>query len=61
MEKVLHLLQPVEEYTKLMSKNNSSVLQAIPAVTVLMKFLSKDDGDKTTGVCTMSNELSASE
>ena len=60
MEKVIRLLQPFEEYTKLMSKNNSSVSEVIPAVTVLKKFLSKDDGDKTAGVRTMRDELGAS-
>ena len=56
MEKVLRLLQPFEEYTKLMSKVNSSLSEVIPAVTVLRKFLSKDDGEKTAGVRTMRNE-----
>ena len=46
MEKVLRLLQPFEEYTKLMSKNNSCISEVIPAVTVLKKFLSRDDGEK---------------
>jgi hypothetical protein len=60
MEKVLRLLQPFEEYTKLMSKVNSSLSEVIPAVIVLRKFLSKDDGEKTAGVRTMCDELSAS-
>lgn len=57
MEKVLRLLQPFAEYTKLMSKDNSCISEVIPAITVLKKFLSKDDGEKTAGVRTMRDEL----
>ena len=60
MERVLRLLQPFEEYTKLMSKNNLSVSEVIPAVTVLKKIFRKDDGDNTAGGRTMRDELSAS-
>lgn len=60
MEKVLRLLQPFEEYTKLMSKNNSCISEVIPAVTVLKKFLSRDDEEKTAGVRTMRDDLSTS-
>ncbi len=59
MEKVLRLLQPFEEYTKLMSNNNSCISEVIPAITVLKKFLSRDDGEKTAGVRTMRDELSS--
>ena len=31
----------------------------IPAVTMLEKFLSRDDSKKTAGVCTMGDELSS--
>lgn len=59
MEKVLRLLQPFEEYTKLMSKNNSCISEVIPAITVLTKFLSRDDRENTAGVGTMRDELSS--
>ncbi len=59
METILRLLQPFEEYTKLMSNNNSCISEVIPAVTVLQKFLSRDDGEKTAGVRTMRDELSS--
>lgn len=59
MEKVLRLLQPFEEYTKLMSNDNSCISEVIPAVTVLKKFLSRQDGEKTAGVRTMRDELSS--
>ena len=59
MEKVLRLLQPFEEYTKLVSKNNPCISEVIPAVTMLKKFLSRDDGEKTAGVRTMRDELSS--
>ena len=57
MEKVIHLLQPFEEYTKLLSSNNAPISVVIPAVAVLQHFLNKDDGEKSTGVRTMKQEF----
>jgi hypothetical protein len=57
MEKVIRLLQPFEEYTKLLSSNNAPVSVVIPAVAVLQHFLNKDDGEKSTGVRTMKQEF----
>ena len=38
---VLRLLEPFEEYTKLMSNDNSCISEVIPAITVLKKFLAE--------------------
>lgn len=57
MEKVVRLLQPFEEYTKLLSSNNAPISAVTPAVSVLKHFLAKDDGDKSTGVHTMKQEF----
>ena len=59
MEKVLRLLQRFEEYTKLINNDNSCISEVIPAITVLKKFLGRDDGEKTAGVRTMRDELSS--
>lgn len=40
-----------------MSANNSCISEVLPAVTVLKRYLSKDDGQKTSGVGTMRDEL----
>ena len=39
MENVIRLLQPFEEYTKLLSSNKGLVSVVIPAVAVLLHFL----------------------
>ena len=49
MEKAIHLLQPFEEYTKLLSSNNAPISVVITAVAVLQHFLSKDGGEKICG------------
>jgi hypothetical protein len=56
-EKVVCLLQPFEEFTKLLSSNNAPISAVIPTVSVLKHFLAKDDGDKSTGVRTMKKEF----
>ncbi len=57
MENVIRLLQPFEEYTKLLSSNNAPISVVIPAVAVLQHYLNKDDGEKSAGVRTMKQEF----
>ena len=57
MENVIRLLQPFEEYTKLLSSNNAPVSVVIPAVAVLQHYVNKGDGEKSAGVCTMKQEF----
>ena len=45
MEKVVKVLQPFEEATKLLSKSSASISQAIMIVTVIIKALSKTEDD----------------
>ena len=45
MEKVVKVLEPFEEATKMLSKSSASISQAIVIVTVIIKALSKNEDD----------------
>ena len=57
MKRLLRVLQMFEECTKAMSKPNSCISEVVPTVCVLQRFLEKDDGEASSGVKTLREQL----
>ena len=58
VRKAVLILKPVEEVTKIISKNSACISAVIPLVRILHKMLNKHDDD--AGIRTMKSEMLAS-